>query len=205
MLDRATVVPMRLWLCVLLLSAPYWAWGQSRPTARQTLQISAFAGATGVYTGLDGGKNLSIGAGLDVGFRRFFGVDPAIEVRGLYPVKKGGIDSQESLLLGLQAGRHFGVFHPYVDFLFGRGQIDYDPARPNPSGTIYYQVTTSNVFSPGVGVDLDITRRFGVRADAQYQRWATPVTASGSLYAKPITFALIYHLDFNRTARLPNR
>lgn len=193
------------WLLGGVLAMGGAAGAQARPTAKQTLQVSVFAGAAGVYTGLDGGKNLSLSAGVDVGFRRFFGVDPAVEVRGLYPVKTGSVDSQKNVLAGLLAGRQFWVVHPYVDFLFGRGEIEYAPPYPVPSLGLYYSLSTSNVLSPGIGVDLDVTRRFGVRADAQYQRYATPVTSSGSLYAKPITFGVIYHLDLNRTPRLPNR
>lgn len=178
---------------------------QAVPTARQKLQLSGFAGAAGVYTGLGGGRNLSINAGLDVGFRPYFGLSPAIEVRGMYPVDVGSVDSQTNVLAGLVVGRRYRGLHPYADFLFGRGRIDYSPPYPDLTRSILYLRTASNVFSPGAGVDLGVTRRFGVKADVQYQRYGTPVTASGHLYAAPITLGLIYHLDLNRTADLPNR
>lgn len=178
---------------------------QVLPTARQTLQLSGFAGASGVYTGLAGGKNLSVTAGIDLTIRPYFGLSPTVEVRGTYPVDSGNVDSEENLLAGLLIGKRYRGLHPYVDFLYGRGQITYSPAYPNPSQTVYYLATTSGVLSPGGGVDLDLSRHFGFRADVQYQRYATPVTGSGNLYSTPITLGLIYHLDFNRTRGFPNR
>ncbi len=178
---------------------------QSVPTARQSLQLSAFGGASGVYTGLAGGRNLSITAGLDATLRPFFGISPGVEVRGTLPVDKGSVDSQSNVLAGVVLGKRFGALFPYVDFLYGRGRISYSPPYPDPAFAVYYIQTTSGVMSPGAGLAYDLSRHFGVRADVQYQRYVTPVTISGHLYATPITLAVVYHLDFNRTPHLPNR
>jgi len=170
---------------------------QATPTASQLFEISAFGGLTGNFTGLQGGKNLSITAGGDIRFRRYFGVNPAIEVRGTYPMDKGTISSQKNVLAGLKVEKQYGRFHPYGDFLFGRGAIDYAHAYPAAEGTLTYLRTTSNVLSPGVGVDIDLSQHLAFKADMQLQRYATPVTASGSVYSKAITFGAVYRFDFN--------
>ncbi len=182
-----------------------WAGAQNVPTARQTLQLSAWAGGSGVFTGLESGRNGSVTAGVDLGIRSFFGVSPTLEVRGSYPVDKGAVDSQENVVAGVLLGKRYRRLRPYVDFLYGRGQITYTPAFPDPTFTVYYLQTTSNVLSPGAGVDFDLSRHFSVKADVQFQRYATPVTTSGTLYSKPITLGLVYRFDFNRAAGLPNR
>ena len=41
------------------------------PAASRPFTLSAFGGATGTFTGLDGGKNLGITAGGDIGFKPF--------------------------------------------------------------------------------------------------------------------------------------
>src|SRR3954454_25215696 len=96
------------------------------PTASRTLQLSAFGGFSGVYTGLAGGKNLSITAGGDLGFLPYRGMRPSLEVRGTYPMNKGDIDPQKNILGGLKVDFLLSHrIHPYGDILFGRGEMKY--------------------------------------------------------------------------------
>ena len=180
------------------------AHAQGLATATQRLQISAWGGATGTYTGLGSAKNAGITVGADVTLRPyFFGISPGIEVRGTYPFAKGQIDSQKNIVAGLKLSKeYFRVLHPYVNLLFGRGQINYlGIGQPNPEGTFYYLQTPSNVISPGVGLDVTLTEHFSVKGDLQFQRYSTPVTESGHLWSKPITAAVIYRFDFNHRPR----
>ncbi len=121
-LTRAAVLPALL-LALFVLS--HRAAAQALPTATQMTHLSAFAGGTGVYTNLEGGRNLSITAGLDLSIYSFRGFHPSIEVRGTYPVHTGTIDSQKSILAGARIDHQYGNFRPYADFLLGRGEIDY--------------------------------------------------------------------------------
>jgi hypothetical protein len=214
------MIRKNIWLALALLTAMVstrFSAAQSDPTAVQPLQLSAFAAVSGVYTGLPpagalpnapGGRNLSITAGVDLGLISHHGIRPVIEVRGTLPVDKGNVDAEESVLFGGRFEFWLGHrLHPYADFLFGRGQTNY------PGGYIYYpggnvnngyqyRVTTTNVFSPGGGVDFDLTPRIAIRADIQYQRWGGPQpTASGSIWSKPITLGAVYHFDFNHHPR----
>ena len=190
---------LRLVVPALLLGVPA-LHAQAVSTASERLQLSAFAGASGVYTGINSGRNLSITAGADLSLRRYFHVNPALEVRGTYPVDNGNVDGQRNALGGLRFTGDFARLHPYVDILFGRGEIKYSPALLSPDRTFLYTQSSSSVLSPGAGLEYDLSPHFALRADVQLQRYATPVLASGHLYSKPITGALTYRFDFNRHA-----
>lgn len=173
---------------------------QSSPTASKMLGISAFGGINGTYTGLSGGRNLGITAGVDIGIRSYFGFQPYIEGRGTYPIDDGHIDAQKDALGGIRMER--GVLpglRVYGDFLLGRGEIDYqNGGYPALSGNYLYLRSTSNVFSPGVGAEYRLTRDISGLVDVQLQHWDTPATPSGSLWARPITIGVRYHFNFNR-------
>lgn len=188
-----------LLLCGLFGTLLQGAHAQAKPAATQSLHLSAFGGATGTYTGFGGGRNVGITAGADLGFRPFHSFFPSLEIRGTYPVAKGKVDSQRNFLGGLQIAREYGRYHPYIDFLFGRGQINYNPGFVNVPRTLYYTQSVTNVFSPGLGVDIDLTDHFAFKADAQLQRYSIPVTTMGSIYAKAGTLGLVYRFDFNHT------
>jgi hypothetical protein len=195
-------IPMGI-LAVLaagILSGSPMAQGQAMPTATRESSLSVFAGATGVYTGIEGGKNLGITAGADYSFWHFAGFRMAAEVRGTYPIDEGHIDGQKSILAGVRIERSLGRLHPYGDFLIGRGGIDYiNPPviQISPTAGITYIQTNSTVYSPGAGLEYDLTHHFAARVDAQLQHWDTPLNTSGTAWAKQGTLAVTYRFDFN--------
>jgi len=187
-------------IAVMVLSAGA-ALAQSSPTASKLLEISTFGGITGTYTGLSGGRNLGITAGVDIGVRpSFFGFRPYFEGRGTYPMDGGHIDAQKDALGGVRMQRTvLPSLRVYGDFLFGRGEIDYqNGGYPSPSGNYLFLRSTSNVVSPGVGAEYQLTKNFSGLVDAQFQHWDTPAKPSGSLWATPITVGVRYRFDFNR-------
>lgn len=173
---------------------------KTTPTASKGLEISTFGGLTGTYTGLSGGKNLGITAGVDIGIRSYLGFRPYLEGRGTYPIDRGHIDAQKDALGGVRVER---LLRPsvrvYGDFLLGRGEIDYqNGGYPAPSGNFLFLQSTTNVYSPGAGAEYRLTKNFSALADVQFQHWATPATPSGRIWAKPITLGVRYRIDFNR-------
>jgi hypothetical protein len=179
---------------------------QATSTATQALSLSAFGGATGTLTGLPAdngmgqGKNVGITAGVDLRIGHYGNFLPSIEVRGTYPFHKGAIDSVKNVVGGLRVEHPLldGRLHPYADILFGRGEIDYQGSGYYvPSSALIYYYTVSNIFSPGLGMDIDVTHSVSLKLDAQFQHYDTPVSSSGSIYAKAATIGAVYHFDFN--------
>ncbi len=174
---------------------------QAVPTATQRLQLSAFGGISGVYTGFNSGRNLGITAGIDLGIRPVYSLFPSLEARGTYPLDKGQTDNQRNILFGLKLARHYRRFHPYADFLFGRGEIQYPNGYDTPNRDFFYTQSTSNVFSPGVGFDLQLANHFSFKVDAQFQRYSSPVANSGHVLAKAVTFGSVYRFSFGEHRR----
>ncbi len=174
---------------------------QGISTASQPLALSVFAGGTGSWIGLSGGRNIDLAVGLDLRIRSYKHFLPSVELRGYKPVADGSVASEENAAGGIRIERAFDkapAVHPYVDFLFGRGKIIYNGAGyETPDGKLVYQNTVSNVLSPGAGIDFDVTHHFSVKVDAQLQRYSAPVTTSGKVWAKPITLGIVYRFDFN--------
>lgn len=193
-------------------------------TATQQLALSAFGGGTGTYTNILGGRNLSVTAGADLAFLTYRRYRPVLEVRATYPLHKGTIDAQKNFLGGLKVERQLGRLHPYADFLVGRGQIDYQRSGLQV-GALLFLSSTSTVFSPGVGVDYDLTPNWAVKGDFQYQIWQVPFAISngqpgapvfvstpggvsqlattGTIYPKVLTLGAVYRFDFNHHYRRP--
>jgi hypothetical protein len=176
------------------------AYAQASPTATQALQLSVFGAGTGTYTGLHGGRNLGVTAGADLGFHSFRGwFYPSLEIRGTYPFVTGQVVSNKNILGGIKFERYYGRFRPYADILYGRAETHFESGGfPNPEINFIYTKTPANVLSPGVGVDVTLTDHFALKADFQFQRYATPVTTSRRAYAKPLTLGVVYRFNFNR-------
>ena len=176
---------------------------QSSPTASRTFEPSAFLGLTGTYTGLEQSRNLSVTAGLDLGFHPYFGFLPSIEVRGTHPLANGQVAGEESVLAGLRLGKRYTHVRPYADVLLGRGALNYQNGGfVVPAQDFRYIQSTSNIFSVGVGAELDVDEHFALLLDGQFQHWNLPFTpnsdstASSHIYSKVGTVAAVYRFNW---------
>ncbi len=195
-----TKLSAKLALFTAVSALTHTASAQAAPAGSQKLQLSAFVAATGTFTGLEGGKNLGITAGADLTFLGFHRFRPAFEARGTYPIDKGQISSQKYFLLGPKVEYPLGKLRPYADFLIGRGQIDYHAPGFVFGDTLFINSNTA-VYSPGVGLDYNLTHNLAIKGDVQFQHWDTPVTASGTIHPVALTFGVVYNFDFNRGHR----
>ena len=203
---RRWTVPNALAPCIALALAllfPGFLCGQGTPTASRAFEPSVFAGLSGTYTGLNASRNLGITAGVDVGFHPCFGLLPALELRGTYPADSGAVVGEESFEGGLKVAKRIRRFRPYADILFGRGQLNYQHGGfVVPAQDFEYIQSTSNVLSPGIGIETDLTPHFALLLDGQYQHWAVPFppsgvgTASGSIYSKVGTLGVVYRFGW---------
>jgi opacity protein-like surface antigen len=89
-----------------------------------------------------------------------------------------------------------GRLHPYANFFVGRGTIEYLNGG-FIVGNLLYLSTNTFVYSPGVGLDYNLTHNIAVKVDGQFQHWNTPVTPSGSIYSKALTVGVVYNFDLN--------
>jgi opacity protein-like surface antigen len=187
-------------LAVAVLIAPCAHAQSAQPTADKLLEISSFGGLNGTYTGLSGGRNLGITAGVDVGIRSFHGFRPFLEGRGTYPIDSGQIDRQKNVLGGVRVERQLRPrLRLYGDFLLGRGEIDYERGGyPSPDRQYLILTSTSDVYSPGAGAEYRLTEHVSGLVDVQFQRYDTPATVSGSLWSKAIMVGARYRFNFNR-------
>ena len=187
---------VKLTLLPAIWAIAHTAGAQAVPSGTQRLQLSAFGAATGTFTDLDGGKNLAVTAGADLTVLAFRAFRPSFEVRGTYPIDKGHISSQKNFLLGPKVEYPVGRFHPYVDFFFGRGEINYhDPGFI--FGDTRFITTNTFVYSPGIGLDYNLSHNVAVKVDAQFQHWDTPAVASGVIHPTALTIGVVYNFDFN--------
>ncbi len=194
MKDNQTLLKLALFTAIIAFT--HTAFAQAAPAGTQALQLSVFAGGTGTFTNLAGGKNAGITAGADLTFLAFHLIRPAFEIRGTYPIDEGHISSQKNFLLGPKVEYPIGKFHPYVDFFVGRGEIDYH-APGFTFGDLIYLSSNTLVYSPGVGLDYNLTHNLAIKTDAQFQHWNTPATISGSIYPVALTLGAVYNFDFN--------
>jgi len=176
------------------------SWGQAVPTATQTFGLSIFGGGSGVLTDVFGGHNFSVTAGANLAFRPFFGLTPSAEVRGMYPMSSGTIAGEKELLGGLKLTKDWGLLHPYGELLGGRGEIDFQHGGYN-NGTLIYVATTSPVYAGGLGLGVDVTRRWGLQADYQYQFWTNFPPLPGMIRPQVVTGSVVYRFDFNHHYR----
>ena len=187
---------LKLSAAVAFLCLPSTLLAQARATARRTFQFQAFGLLSGTYTGLSGGKNLSLTLGGDLGFYQTHGLLLSAELRGTYPVSKGQLDAQKSLLGGLRVDHRFSRATVYGDALFGRGGIEYVNGGYPVIPLVYFSSNTA-VYGGGGGVEFDVSHGFGLKVEGQVQHWSTPVVPSGAIYPKQIGAGVVYRFGAN--------
>ena len=184
---------------LVLLSVPEKrVYGQASPTATRDVGLSAFGLLSGVDTGFNTSKNLSLTVGADIGLQPHWGLYPSLELRGTVPIASGDIASQKNFLAGIKVGRPYGRVTPYVNFLAGRAEFRYQNYPLTPDYSTYYIQSVSNLFSPGGGVDFAISNPLSLKLDGQVGLYSTPVTTSGRGVMTSGSVGLSYRFSFGR-------
>jgi hypothetical protein len=176
------------------------ALAQAFPTATQRLQLSTFGAATTTTSALPSGKNTAVTAGADISFHHAGLFRPSMEIRATFPVNSTSTDRLKSYVFGPKFEYPLGHLHPYFDLLVGRGKIDYRNGGYIVGHRVYLS-SVSIIYSPGVGVDVDLTHTIGLMADLQYQHWDAPVINTGTINPTALTLGAVYTFDFNQRRR----
>lgn len=208
---RARLAAWQMLFLLILCGADKRLAAQADLTAVQQVTISAFALVGGTYTGLSGaynhlgGRNLPLTAGVDIGLLNLRHVDLAVEARGIYPLFSGEVDGQKAILGGVRASHTFDAerrnsITTYVDGLGGRGSIHYvNGGYPVPP--VVYIDTSGNVLSLGGGLQVRLTSALSFVAEAQFQRWSTPVLSTGTINAEQGSVGVAYRFGANPKPR----
>lgn len=169
---------------------------QARPTATTSISLSGFGLLSEVNTGFESSKNLSLTTGANISLQPRFGLYPSLELRGTLPLASGNVASQKNIMGGIKLSKFYGPLHPYVNFLAGRAEFRYQTFPVTPDYSSYYVQSTSNIFSPGGGVDFQVSSQLAFKFDAQFGLYSSPVTASGRGVVSSISAGLSYHFSF---------
>ena len=123
----------------------------------------------------------------------------AAKLRGTKPFHGGQFDSQRTSLRGSNSIPTSSVESIHLQtFLFGRGKLEYKSGGYAVSfQATSYTNSASTLISPGASVGLGASDRSSFGLDVQFQHWDTPVTTSGSFYARALTCSAVYRFDFN--------
>jgi hypothetical protein len=138
---------------------------QDDATAIKTADISAFGGYENISPAYGPSRNNGEGFGLN--YTRYLPIhfQPSIEAR--VNLTNGTYVKERSYLIGFQGKKTFFThYHPYADFLVGTGTIHFNTKATG------YTSDNSIVYNYGLGVDIDLTHHFELRADYQRQFWS---------------------------------
>jgi hypothetical protein len=173
-------------------------YAQALPTATKGAEITVFGGYTAsktdygdfAKTGFMGGANFTL-------FPSHWFVEPSVEFR--FDYARSNEVSEHAYLVGprLQKDIKGGRLHPYADFLFGQGTINFNPA------VLGVERAWGPARSYGGGVDFDISRHLSLKGDFQEQSWNTgknpklkPDGSDFTLSPQTFIFGVTYHFQF---------
>ena len=181
------VTPVVLFFALLANSSH----GQANKAAAvQTMRLQVYG--LGSYTRPEFGPYSSaggFGVGGALGFRisRLPRIEPSLDVRYTYATNNDNTQTFKGG--GLRVTYNVARFHPYGDFMYGAGNINFK----HPGST--YTHDNSYVPMYGGGLDIDLTRTFALRADFQRQRWQL-AAGTPSFHPTQASLGLRYQFHF---------
>jgi hypothetical protein len=143
------------------------AHGQNaQETARQRIRIKAYGMFSYVKPDFQGdstNKGFTLGGDID-GFRLLPHTEIGLDLR--YSASSGPLVNQFYYAGGPRLSFTLGRFTPYVDALIGHGKDTFKHTTdPN------YTYDVSPAPTVGGGLDYQLSRSWGIRADVQQERW----------------------------------
>ena len=168
------------------------AYGQhAEETARQRIWLKAY----GMYSYVDpdygsSAKNNGGTVGIDIdGFRLLPHTELGLDAR--YTGSNGPVTNQHYFGGGPRLSLDLGPLKPYADFIVGHGTGDFNNST-DPS----YTHDRTGAISYGGGVDYQLTRSWGLRADVQRERWRYSVRQPffyPTAFSVGVTYQFFFH------------
>ena len=160
-------------------------------TALQRIRLKGYGMYSEVHPDFLGSpRNKGFTAGGDIdGFRLLPHTEIGMDVR--YSYSQGPITNQSYYGGGPRLTLYVGRFKPYVDFLFGQGHGTF-----NTSTDPTYVRDKSGALAYGGGLEYQVTRSWGVRADLQRQRWRYSIHQP-IFYPEAASVGLTYQFRFH--------
>jgi opacity protein-like surface antigen len=97
---------------------------------------------------------------------------------------------ERSYEYGARYHRYYGIYKPYARAGLGRGVFNF----PGPNGTVAGNLAY-NMYQGALGVDISVTPRINVRAEFEYQRWASGVGLEDALTPINYSVGAAYHFN----------
>ena len=187
----AVVAATSLVPCLMIANAAH---GQAAPSAIRSQSVDIFAGASAVQTDYNSkDKGFVVGGDFSYHLRHF---DASLDLR--YNAATGSRVGEKFFAGGGKIAKPLGRYHPYADLLIGYGVITFDTPTYYPDGSVYSR-DNSTIYDFGGGVDIDLTRRFALKVDAQYQYWNLGTRGNvNSVSFNPYigSIGVVYHLPY---------
>jgi hypothetical protein len=182
-----------LFILVLLTACSSFAFGQAAPDATRAGDLQVGGTFTFGYPDYSPQNGFGGGAYATFDFKPNYGAEIAfheLSINTHSPAK------EISYEIGPRYHRTYGRYNPYVKALGGRGSFSYNPDFLEASGASgksdsYWMLTG------GGGLDYQLTYRFNIRLEMEYQRWFTNSTGDLSHGLTPIIYqaGFAYHFS----------
>ena len=179
---RARTAAVLASFAILTVISTSGASGQATYTADRTNGFSVFGGVSKLdtdYGVTDNGFMFGGDFSHSIRFRRIL---PSIEAR--YTGSTGTGITEKSFMGGLKLETKIYRFHPYANALIGYGEITVVPLKYTDNSVAY---------GFGVGADINVTRSFALKVDAQEEFWKLG-QATSALTPRMATVGILYRL-----------
>jgi hypothetical protein len=152
-------------ILALFTACSTFALGQAAPDATRAGDLQVGGTFTFAYSDYSPQDSEGGGAYAAFDFKPNYGVEADFH---FININQHSGASELSYEIGPRYHRTYGRYNPYVKALGGRGTFDFAPAFQELGVTEHYWMLTG-----GAGLDYQLTYRFNLRAEVEYQHWFT--------------------------------
>ncbi len=177
------------------------AGAQAMPTASKGAEVQFFGGF--LLGNPDYGPFGKLGATAGGDFTVFprWRIAPSFDFRAAQLIAPEA--TEQTVLFGPRAQIDVRErLHPYLDVLYGAGNIHFHPASMYPG----YTGDRTRILAYGGGINIDFARHIGVKFDVQEENWSfglSDATPKGTFTLTPLvcTAGVVYTIPFRKRNR----